>query len=413
MITKKHLSSTSCRTGSRDRGCAFSCSNLQCTIQEECDRSSLVRTTSVRSSHDFPPNIDEKDLEILGVIGSGSYGRAIKVKHRQLGCLLVLKEVIEQSKEIEETLVREVSLLRNLKHRCILSIIGVVIRSKQFCLITEFIAKGSLHVLCLDKMTYPFDWNKITSFSRDIASGMAYLHKHEVIHRDLTTHNCFVRQDDSVVVADFGLSKLIQSIPFSKQKTEEANGISVTNGNLLTAQDSSDASNNSDVERNHTPRLRRHHAYNHPRRHTVVGSPFWMAPEMLAGQPYDNSVDVYSFGVIMCQLFTRSDADPDNVPRDGDTMCVDMNALIKLNTFPLNVPPILMSMTTQCVSLDPRKRPCFDSCVGSLEQCSMYLLSGQQSEQIRFLYSPDDAPMSNDNCERDILSDNRQGDSCE
>ncbi|CAH8494999.1 unnamed protein product [Heterobilharzia americana] len=360
MITKKHLSSTSCRTGSRDRGCAFSCSNLQCTIQEECDRSSLVRTTSVRSSHDFPPNIDEKDLEILGVIGSGSYGRAIKVKHRQLGCLLVLKEVIEQSKEIEETLVREVSLLRNLKHRCILSIIGVVIRSKQFCLITEFIAKGSLH---------------ITSFSRDIASGMAYLHKHEVIHRDLTTHNCFVRQDDSVVVADFGLSN--------------------------------------DVERNHTPRLRRHHAYNHPRRHTVVGSPFWMAPEMLAGQPYDNSVDVYSFGVIMCQLFTRSDADPDNVPRDGDTMCVDMNALIKLNTFPLNVPPILMSMTTQCVSLDPRKRPCFDSCVGSLEQCSMYLLSGQQSEQIRFLYSPDDAPMSNDNCERDILSDNRQGDSCE
>lgn len=59
--------------------CRFSRSNAQCTIQEECDRVSLTRTTSVRSTVEFPPNIDEKDLEILGEIGSGAYGRALKV----------------------------------------------------------------------------------------------------------------------------------------------------------------------------------------------------------------------------------------------------------------------------------------------------------------------------------------------
>ncbi|VDQ13996.1 unnamed protein product [Trichobilharzia regenti] len=81
-----------------------------------------------------------------------------------------------------------------------------------------------------------------------------------------------------------------------------------------------------------------------------------MAPEMLAGRPYDNSVDVYSFGVIMCQLLLRSDADPDKIPRDGDTMCVDMNEVIKLNTFPANIPSMLLDITTQCVSLDPTER---------------------------------------------------------
>ncbi|KAH8859203.1 LIM domain kinase 1 [Schistosoma japonicum] len=403
MTTKKRLISTSFRNNSKDRCCEFSRSNAHCTIQEECDRVSLTRTKSVRSTVDFPPNIDEKDLEILGVIGSGAYGRAIKVKHRQSNCLLVLKEVIEQNKAIEETIVREVSLLQNLKHPNILTIIGVVIRNRQFCLITEYIEKGSLHALCLDRIKYSFDWNKITTFGRDIASGMAYLHKHDVIHRDLTTHNCFVRQDDSVVVADFGLSKLAQSIPSYKQKTEERiidHATTTTTSNKFLSegvQDISDTSINSDTERNHTHRLRRHHAYNHPRRHTVVGSPYWMAPEMLSGRPYDNSVDVYSFGVIMCQLFLRSDADPDDLYRDVSTMCINMNELMKLDNFPINSPPILLDMISQCVSLDPRDRPCFDSCVGSLEQCLLYLLSGHQSQQVIVRNSIDNTSMDNEN----------------
>ncbi|KAK4469856.1 hypothetical protein MN116_006631 [Schistosoma mekongi] len=404
MTTKKRLISTSFRSNSKDRGCGFSRSNAQCTIQEECDRVSLTRTTSVRSTVDFPPNIDEKDLEILGEIGSGAYGRAIKVKHRQSNCLLVLKEVIEQNKAIEETIVREVSLLQNLKHPNILTIIGVVIRNRQFCLITEYIEKGSLHALCLDRIKYSFDWIKITTFGRDIASGMAYLHKHGVIHRDLTTHNCFVRQDDSVVVADFGLSKLVQSIPSCKQKAEEERIIdhattTTTSNKFLSegVQDISDTSNNSDTELNHTHRLRRHHAYNHPRRHTVVGSPYWMAPEMLSDRPYDNSVDVYSFGVIMCQLFLRSDADPDYLYRDVSTMCINMNELMKLGNFPMNSPPILLDMTSQCVSLDPTDRPCFDSCVGSLEQCLLYLLSGHQSQEVIVRNSIDITSMDNEN----------------
>ncbi len=50
-------------------------------------------------------------------------------------------------------------------------------------------------------------------------------------------------------------------------------------------------------------------------RMTVVGSPFWMAPEMMKGMLYDNKVDVFSFGIIVCEMMARVISDPDVLPR--------------------------------------------------------------------------------------------------
>ena len=48
---------------------------------------------------------------------------------------------------------------------------------------------------------------------------------------------------------------------------------------------------------------------------SIVGTPFWMAPEVLNGKPYDETADVFSFGIVLCEIIARLSADPDDIPR--------------------------------------------------------------------------------------------------
>ncbi|VDP77849.1 unnamed protein product [Echinostoma caproni] len=222
----------------------------------------ITRKISARCAAELPPNMDESQLEVLGSIGTGAFGRALKVRHREHGHLLVLKEVLTECKEDEAALVREISLLCSLKHPNILSCIGVVTRNRKICLLTEYISRGCLHNLVIDPHRYPLSWSIRVSFAKDIATGM-------------------------------------------------------------------------------------------------VGSPFWMAPEMLAGKPYDDAVDVYSFGIILCQLLARCEADPDHIPRDPNSMSVDMNQFLTSGLIPDDRPDMLIALATRCVAFDPEERCAF------------------------------------------------------
>ena len=51
------------------------------------------------------------------------------------------------------------------------------------------------------------------------------------------------------------------------------------------------------------------------RSQSVVGTPYWMAPEVLSGKSYDEKADVFSYGIVACEVISRLDADPDEIPR--------------------------------------------------------------------------------------------------
>ena len=51
------------------------------------------------------------------------------------------------------------------------------------------------------------------------------------------------------------------------------------------------------------------------RSQSVVGTPYWMAPEVLSGKSYDEKADVFSYGIVVCEVISRLDADPDEIPR--------------------------------------------------------------------------------------------------
>ena len=113
------------------------------------------------------------------------------------------------------------------------------------------------------------------SFAKDLAAGMAYLHSMSIIHTDLNSHNCLVREDKTVVVADFGLARTMQ------------------NGNNQS--DRRKYTRHSDGEVRTLRKERK-------KRYTVVGNPYWMAPEMMKGNKYDEKVDIFSFGIVACEI---------------------------------------------------------------------------------------------------------------
>lgn len=186
---------------------------------------------------------------------------------------MVLKELYRVDEEAQRNFLKEVAVLRSLSHHNVLRFIGVLYRDQKLHLVTEFIPGGSLKELIHDS-GLPLPWEQRIGFAKDIACGMTYLHSMNIIHRDLNSLNCLVREDKTVIVADFGLARII-------------------NAPLGGGGGSGRWSKDGTLGRK--PRQRR-------QRYTVVGNPYWMAPEMMKGNKYDEKVDVFSFGIVLCEV---------------------------------------------------------------------------------------------------------------
>ncbi|CAG0892372.1 unnamed protein product [Darwinula stevensoni] len=222
------------------------------------------------------------DLQRGELLGGGFFGQVFRVTHKGTGEVFALKELYRSDEEAQNNFLKEEALLRSLDHENVLRFIGVMYVDKRLHLITEYLSGGTLRDAI--QSGEPLPWGRRARFARDVASGMAYLHSMNVIHRDLNSHNCLIREPlGKVVVADLGLARW------------KLGGRGRTCG-------------------------------------SVVGNPYWMAPEMMTGKKYDERVDVFSFGIVVCEVrvdvfsfgivvcevIGRVPADPDFLPRLPD-----------------------------------------------------------------------------------------------
>jgi LIM domain kinase 1 len=237
-----------------------------------------------------------------------------------------------------------VAVLRSLSHNNVLLFIGVLYKDKKLHLLTEFISGGSLKELIHDS-GLPLPWEQRISFAKDIACGMSYLHSMNIIHRDLNSLNCLVREDKTVIVADFGLARIIN------QSSTIANEKWVQSGTGTTGRKG---------------RQRR-------QRYTVVGNPYWMAPEMMKGNKYDEKVDVFSFGIVLCEIIGRVQADPDFLPRTSD---FGLNQNIFREKFCNQCPVPFYKIAFLCCDLNPDKRPPFEVLEVWLESLALHISVG-------------------------------------
>uniref|UniRef100_A0A673ICM1 LIM domain kinase 1 n=1 Tax=Sinocyclocheilus rhinocerous TaxID=307959 RepID=A0A673ICM1_9TELE len=281
---------------------------------------------------------DRSDLIYGEVLGKGCFGQAIKVTHSETGEVMVIKELLQFDEETQKTFLKEVKVMRCLEHPNVLKFIGILYKDKRLNLISEYVQGGTL-TDTIQKMDRDHPWKLRVSYAKDIAAGMAYLHSMNVIHRDLNSHNCFVRENQTVVVADFGLAQLVK-----EEKSSSPGQMSKLN------------------------KLGR------KKRYMVVGNPYWMAPEMIHGKVYDEHVDIFSFGIVVCEIIGRVYADPDYLPRTQD-FGLNVNEFLE-RYMSKDCPEAFFPIAVLCCALEAEKRPSFAKLEEWLENLLMHMEIG-------------------------------------
>uniref|UniRef100_A0A1A7YE81 dual-specificity kinase n=1 Tax=Iconisemion striatum TaxID=60296 RepID=A0A1A7YE81_9TELE len=275
-----------------------------------------VRPSSYRALRSAVSSLARIDDFFCEKIGSGFFSEVFKVQHQITGQVMALKMNTLASNKAN--MLREVQLMNRLSHPNILRFLGVCVHEGQLHALTEYINGGNLEQL-LDSDLY-LSWYVRIGLSLDIARGLQYLHSKGIFHRDLTSKNCLVRCENGLftaVVGDFGLAEKIPDYSDGAEKKALA----------------------------------------------IVGSPYWMAPEVLRGELYNEKVDVFAFGIILCEIIARIEADPDFLPRTED-FGLDVDAFENMIG---DCPPAFFSLAVTCCDMSAERRPSFSDVVFTLE----------------------------------------------
>lgn len=170
---------------------------------DECDyhQPSLHRAKSFREEKAKSYRVFRASDLVKGrLLGKGFFGEVYLVTHTETGNQMVMKELYRVEEDAEKNFLQEVAVLRSLNHPNVLHFIGILYKDKKLHILTEYISGGTLKSYIHD-LQRPLSWRQRMKFAKDIASGMAYLHSQDIIHRDLNSQNCLVREDGMVVVA--------------------------------------------------------------------------------------------------------------------------------------------------------------------------------------------------------------------
>ncbi|XP_031203622.1 cyclin-dependent kinase 1 [Mastomys coucha] len=142
-------------------------------------------------------------------IGEGTYGVVYKGRHRTTGQIVAMKKIRLESEEegVPSTAIREISLLKELRHPNIVSLQDVLMQDSRLYLIFEFLSMDLKKYLDSIPPGQFMDSSLVKSYLYQILQGIVFCHSRRVLHRDLKPQNLLIDDKGTIKLADFGLAR--------------------------------------------------------------------------------------------------------------------------------------------------------------------------------------------------------------
>ncbi|KFQ97870.1 Tyrosine-protein kinase JAK3, partial [Nipponia nippon] len=211
-----------------------------------------------------PTHFEERHLKYISLLGKGNFGSVELCRYDPLGDstgeLVAVKKLQQDSAEELQDFEREIQILHSLQHDFIVQYRGVCYSRgrRGLRLVMEYLPNGCLRDY-LQKNQPRLDHRTLLLYAWQICKGMEYLGAQRCVHRDLASRNILVESETHVKIGDFGLAKLL-------------------------------------------PQDKDYYVVREPGQSPV----FWYAPESLADNIFSRASDIWSFGVLLYELFTYS-----------------------------------------------------------------------------------------------------------
>uniref|UniRef100_A0A8C9ZY34 Cyclin-dependent kinase-like 2 n=1 Tax=Sander lucioperca TaxID=283035 RepID=A0A8C9ZY34_SANLU len=149
--------------------------------------------------------------ESLGLVGEGSYGTVLKCRHRDSGRLVAIKKFMDSDddKTVKKIALREIKLLRQLRHDNLVNLLEVWKRRRRWYLVFEFVERTLLEDL--EQNPSGLDLNTSRQYLYQILRAAAFCHQQHIIHRDIKPENILISQGGVVKMCDFGFARTMTS----------------------------------------------------------------------------------------------------------------------------------------------------------------------------------------------------------